>query len=80
MPPFNEDDVFKKQERRFNIITLKPREHESVLRQYPKLTLEDKDDYFYRRMELQRKEMDQSIYRDNMKHQQDLSPQPLVKQ
>jgi hypothetical protein len=50
MPAFNEDEVYRKQEKRFNIITLKPREHEQVLRQYPKLTLEDKDDYFYRRM------------------------------
>lgn len=69
MPAFTEDEVYRKQEKRFNIITLKPREHEQILRQYPKLTLEDKDDYFYRRMELQRKEMEQSLYRDHTKQE-----------
>jgi hypothetical protein len=43
MIPLNENDIYRKQEKRFNIITLKPKEHEQSLHQYPKFTLEDRD-------------------------------------
>jgi guanylate kinase len=66
--PYNDEEVYRKQEKKFNIITLRPKEHDQILKQYPKLTLENKDEFFYKRMEQQRKEMEASIYRDHVKN------------
>jgi hypothetical protein len=50
---YNDQEVYKKQEKKFNIITLKPNSYNQTIRQYPKLTLEDKDAYFYRKLQQQ---------------------------
>ena len=54
-----EKDVYNKQNANFNIISLKPKEYQETIKQYPKYTLEDKDPYYYRKM-------------SQMQHQQDL--------
>lgn len=69
--PYNDEEVYRKQEKKFNIITLRPKEHDLILKQYPKLTLENKDEFFYKRMEQQRKEMEASIYKDHLKNADD---------
>lgn len=50
---YNDQEVYKKQEKKFNIITLKPNPYEQTIKQYPKLTLEDKDVYFYKKLRQQ---------------------------
>lgn len=39
--PLNEKDIYRKQEKEFNIISLKPKEYEEHIKKYPKLTKED---------------------------------------
>lgn len=36
---YNDQEIYKKQDKKFNIITLKPNEFEHTIKQYPKLTL-----------------------------------------
>ena len=50
---YNDQEIYKKQEKKFNIITLKPNPYEQTIKQYPKLTLEDKDVYFYKKLRQQ---------------------------
>lgn len=38
----DQTQVYKKQEKEFNIISFYPKEYKPNLRQYPRLTLEDK--------------------------------------
>lgn len=42
--------VHDKQTSKFDIINLKPKEHSQDIRQYPWLTVENRDDVYYRRM------------------------------
>lgn len=42
--------VYNKQSSKFDIISLKPLEHNGSIRQYPWLTLENRDDVYYKRM------------------------------
>jgi hypothetical protein len=42
--------VHDKQTSKFDIINMKPREHSQDIRQYPWLTVENRDDVYYRRM------------------------------
>ena len=57
---FNQRDIYSKQNSKFNIISLKPREVEDGIKKYPKLTLEDKDAYYYQKMHTMR-EQEQAI-------------------
>ena len=50
---YNDQEIYKKQEKKFNLITLKPNPYEQTIKQYPKLTLEDKDVYFYKKLRQQ---------------------------
>lgn len=51
---FNERDIFSKQNSKFNIISLKPKEVPDAIKQYPKLTLEDRDANYYQKMQKMR--------------------------
>jgi hypothetical protein len=43
-------DIYNKQRNKFDIISMKPVEHDETIKKYPKFTLEDKDAYYYRKM------------------------------
>ena len=43
-------DIYNKQKSKFDIISMKPAENRETIKKYPKLTLEDKDAYYYRRV------------------------------
>ena len=60
---YSEKDVYNKQNANFNIISLKPKEYNETIKQYPKYTLEDKDAYYYRKM--QQMQNQQDIYDHN---------------
>ncbi len=60
--------MYKKQEKKFNIITLKPNAYDQTIKQYPKLTLEDKDAYFYKKM--QQEQLFNEQYRQQQEHRQ----------
>jgi hypothetical protein len=40
---FNQKDIFNKQNSRYNIINVKPKDYDDSIRQFPKFTLENKD-------------------------------------
>lgn len=42
--------VYNKQSSKFDIINLKPLDHSIAIKQYPWLTIENRDDVYYRRM------------------------------
>lgn len=42
--------VYHKQTSPYNIISLKPKEFSDDIRQYPRFSIEDRDDVYYRRM------------------------------
>jgi hypothetical protein len=42
--------VYNKQSSKFDIISLKPLEHSNAIKQYPWLTVENRDDVYYKRM------------------------------
>jgi hypothetical protein len=42
--------VYNKQSSKFDIINLKPKEHSDAIKQYPWLTVENRDDIYYKRM------------------------------
>lgn len=42
----NEKDIFMKQDHNYNIITYQPKEHNEHIKKYPKLSLEEKNQYF----------------------------------
>ena len=42
--------VYDKQTSKYDIVNLKPRENSQQLKQYPWLTIENRDDVYYRRM------------------------------
>jgi hypothetical protein len=48
---YNDQEIYRKQDKKFNIITLKPNEYDHLIRQYPKLTLEDQDGQYYRKVQ-----------------------------
>ena len=43
---FNQQDIYKKQGHNFDIITYQPKQHDEYIKKYPKLSLEEKDQYF----------------------------------
>ena len=47
---YTDKDIYSKQNSGFNIISLKAKDYTDEIRQYPKLSLENKDDYHYRRI------------------------------
>ena len=49
---FNQREIYDKQNSKFNIISLKPKEVPDQIKQYPKLTLEDKDAFYYQKMQM----------------------------
>lgn len=42
--------VYHKQSSPYNIVSLKPKEYSDDIRQYPRYSVENKDDVYYRRM------------------------------
>lgn len=40
---FNQNDIYNKQNTRYNIISVKPKDYDDSIRQFPKFTLENKD-------------------------------------
>ena len=53
---FNEREIFDKQNSKFNIISLKPKEVPDKIKQYPKFSLENKDSCYYQKMQLMREQ------------------------
>lgn len=53
---FNERDIYNKQNSKFNIISLKPKEVNDQIKVYPKLTLEDKDAFYYQKVQKSREQ------------------------
>ena len=47
---FNQRDIYNKQNSKFNIISLKPKGVDDQIKVYPKLTLEDRDAFYYQKM------------------------------
>lgn len=51
---FNQREIYDKQNTKFNIISLKPKDIPDRIKQYPKLTLEDKDKYYFQKVQTMR--------------------------
>lgn len=43
-------DIYRRQNQRYNIISMEPINHQETIKKYPKFTLEDKDAYYFRKM------------------------------
>jgi hypothetical protein len=49
----NERDIYEKQEKKYNIITIQPKEYNETIKKYPKYRLENIDNNYYRKLKLQ---------------------------
>lgn len=49
----NERDIYEKQEKKYNIITIQPKEYNETIKKYPKYRLEHIDQNYYRKLKLQ---------------------------
>ena len=50
MLKIEDKDIYQRQSKQFNIISMEPLSHQETIKKYPKFTLEDKDAYYYRKM------------------------------
>lgn len=58
-------EIYNKQSNKFNIISLKPREVKDGIKIYPKYTLENQDDFYYKKMLMLKQTNDFSNNRNN---------------
>lgn len=49
----NERDIYEKQEKKYNIITIQPKDYQETIKKYPKYHLEDHDLNYYRKLQIQ---------------------------
>ena len=49
----NERDIYEKQEKKYNIITIQPKDHQETIKKYPIYRLENQDQNYYRKLQLQ---------------------------
>ena len=49
----NERDIYEKQEKKYNIITIQPKDYQETIKKYPKYHLENQDQNYYRKLQLQ---------------------------
>lgn len=49
----NERDIYEKQEKKYNIITIQPKEHQETIKKYPKYRLENQDNNYYKKLQIQ---------------------------
>jgi hypothetical protein len=64
---FSDRDIYNKQNPQYNIINFKPKSFRDEIKQYPKITLEDQDAYYFKRLEImkqQEKELE-GLHRSN---------------
>lgn len=49
----NERDIYEKQEKKYNIISIQPKEYQETIKKYPKFHLENLDENYYKKLQLQ---------------------------
>ena len=49
----NERDIYEKQEKKYNIITIQPKDYNETIKKYPKYHLENQDQNYYKKLQLQ---------------------------
>jgi hypothetical protein len=51
LPKFvNERDIYEKQEKKYNIISIQPKRYQETIKKYPKFHLEDLDQNYYKKL------------------------------
>ena len=73
---FNQRDIYSKQNSKFNIISLKPKEVPDAIKQYPPLTLEDRDVNYYSKMQKMRET--EAAYRQSANNSMSARNAPVV--
>lgn len=54
LPKFiNERDIYEKQQKKYNIITILPKEYNETIKKYPKYRLENMDLNYYKKLKLE---------------------------
>lgn len=72
----NERDIYDKQEKKYNIITIQPKEHEETIKKYPIYRLEDQDQNYYRKLQIQ----DYYSRKFDNRHKQNNPESPAINQ
>lgn len=49
----SERDIYEKQQKKYNIITIQPKEYNETIKKYPIYRLENSDENYYRKLKLQ---------------------------
>ena len=52
----DEKDIYEKQERKYNIISILPKTHNETIKKYPKFRLENSDENYQRTLQLQKEQ------------------------
>ena len=50
LPLINERDIYEKQQSKYNIITIQPRQYDETIKKYPKYRLEDMDVNYFKKL------------------------------
>jgi hypothetical protein len=74
-------EVYEKQQKNYNIISVQPKEYQDTIKMFPKYHLEDQDHHYFRKMQIERELASKlMLNRDSLRHGRTVSLHPAPQQ
>ena len=71
-------EVYEKQQKNYNIISVQPKEYQDTIKMFPKYHLEDQDQNYFRKMQLEKDLANKLLTNRDMIRQGHLNPEREV--